>query len=341
MKKKIMAFILAATMALGMTTTVFAATKDDNGNFTDENTITITKWYENPNAGVSPAETIEFKIERTSVTDAAYDITKENMPLPTVSDIEYEEGDAGKVVDYKLRKDITVKLPEYTSVGVYTYTINEVAGYMAGVTYYTDDIKLVVTVIQGEDGKIRVAAVHTEGENEAKTDDFKNVYEAGKLNVKKIVTGNLGDQSKNFEVTVTFTAPEGLTVGAPITYVDDGEEKTIDGDWTESKSVTIDLKHNETVTFTNIPYEVTYTVKESDYTGADGYDEAKYEGSDVTDDKKAEGTLDFSSENVNITNNKESEVDTGINLDSMIYIAILAVAAVGLVGVVARKRTAR
>ena len=50
-----------------------------------------------------------------------------------------------------------MNLPEYTSVGVYTYTLKETDNKTAGVTYYSKDIKLVVTVIQGEDGELRVA----------------------------------------------------------------------------------------------------------------------------------------------------------------------------------------
>ena len=74
--------------------------------------------------------------------------------------------------------EITVALPEYTSVGVYEYTLQEVAGTTAGVAYYGKTIKLVVTVVNGTDGNIRVAAVHTESEDEVKSDKFENTYSA-------------------------------------------------------------------------------------------------------------------------------------------------------------------
>ena len=143
--------------------------------------------------------------------------------------------------------------------------------------------------------------------------------------MNKQVTGNLGDLDKNFNVTVTFTAPEGETVGAPIYYTDNGVEKAITAGWKDTNSVTIDLKHDETVTFSNIPEGVTYTVVEDDYTG-DGYDTAAYVFSD--EGKLVNGAIDGENkDSVVITNNKEAKVDTGIALDSMPYIMILAVVA--------------
>ena len=95
------------------------------------------------------------------------------------------------------------------------------------------------------------------------------------------------------------------------------------------------LKHGETITIANLPYGVTYTVVEDDYTteAKGGYDEASYVWSDETNKK-----IDSETDTVVITNNKGVTVDTGINLDSLPYIMILAVAALGMVGFVAKKR---
>lgn len=331
--KKILSFVLALVMILSLSTVVFAADGDTTTTptYTDMETVTITKWYNNRNNGVSPAETLEFNHTKVGVTNAGVIdaetgavVTIDTMPdLVSVASISFDEGDAGKVINDGDKRDIVVTLPKYEAVGIYTYTINEVAGTMAGVTYHTADIKLVVTVIE-QDGKVRVAAVHTE-ESGDKKDTFTNVYESGSLSVNKQVTGNLGDLDKNFTVTVTFTAPEGETVGAPIYYTDNGQEMTIAANWEDTTSVNIDLKHDETVTFTNIPEGVTYTVIEDDYTG-DGYDEAVYEYSD--DAKLVDTDIDGENkDSVVITNNKEAEVDTGIALDSMPYIMILAVVA--------------
>ena len=114
-------------------------------------------------------------------------------------------------------------------------------------------------------------------------------------------------------------------------------ESTLPANWGDgTASADITLKHGETVTFENIPYDVTYTVVENDYT-ADGYDVASYKmnGIDASD---GSGMIDSAADTVEITNNKGGEVDTGINLDSMPYIMILALVAVCAVVMFARKR---
>ncbi len=334
--KKFLSLALALVLVLSMSTVAFAA-EGEKTTYTDMSTVTLIKEYKLTNTGTtSPAETFGFSgLTCTNVTDAADGVTTTNAPVPTIAGVSYTAGEAG---GENAKKNITISLPEYTSVGIYTYTFTETDGGTAGVTYRSDAITLVVTVIE-QDGKVRVAAVHTEGEGEAKSGEFNNVYSAGSLSVKKTVTGIMGDQQKEFTVKVTFTAPEGDTVREAITYVDGDETKTIAADegWTGYKEVEITLKHDETVTFNNIPYGVTYTVVENNYTAeADGgYDEASYNFDDTN--KK----IDSASENVTITNNKDGEIDTGINMDSMPYILLLAVACMGLFVFISKKRMMR
>lgn len=334
--KKLISIALALVLVLSMSTVAFAAEGKET-TYTDMSTVTLTKEYKLTNAGTtSPAETFAFSaLTCTNVTDAADGVTTSNAPVPTIASVSYTAGEAGSE---NAKKNITITLPTYTSVGIYTYTFTETNGGTAGVTYRSDAITLVVTVIE-QDGKVRVAAVHTEGEGEGKSGEFNNEYSAGSLSVKKTVTGIMGDQQKEFTVKVTFTAPEGDTVREAITYVDGTETKTIAAGegWTGSKEVEITLKHDETVTFTNIPYGVTYTAVENDYTNkADGgYDEASY----VFDDENKK--IDSASENVTITNNKDGDIDTGITMDSMPYILLLAVACMGLFVFISKKRMMR
>ena len=334
--KKILSLALVLVLVLSMSTVAFAAEGEET-TYTDMSTVTLTKEYKLTNADTtSPAETFAFSaLTCTNVTDAADSVTTTNAPVPTIASVSYTAGEAG---GENAKKNITITLPTYTSVGIYTYTFTETDGGTAGVTYRSDAITLVVTVIE-QDGKVRVAAVHTEGEGEAKSGEFNNEYSAGSLSVKKTVTGIMGDQQKEFTVKVTFTAPTGDTVREAITYVDGTETKTIAAGegWTGSKEVEITLKHDETVTFTNIPYGVTYTVVENDYTAeADGgYDAASYNFDD--NNKK----IDTDSESVTITNNKDGKIDTGINMDSMPYILLLAVACMGLFVFISKKRMMR
>ena len=335
--KKLLSLALALVMVLTLSVAVAAQ------EHSDMETVTISVTYNATNSGtVSPAETFAFTIAKTSVTDAADGVTTGNMPVPAVRNVEFAEGDAGNAGS--MTKDVTITLPEYTSVGVYTYTITPTPRTTAGVTYWARPIKLVVTVIQDANNRLRVAAVHTENgyngtaEDGTKSDDISYTYSAGSLAVKKLVTGNLGDRDKEFNVTVTFTAPADKEVKSVISYTD-GTAQTIatsawkEKDGSKQAEVTIALKHNETVTFTNIPYDVTYTVTEADYT-SEGYDEENIVYSDDANKK-----IDSATDTVTITNNKGTGVDTGVVLDSLPYVLLIAVAVVGVVAFTAKKRT--
>ncbi len=328
--KKLISLMLALMLVLSMSTVAFAAGGADT-TYNDVSTVTLTKEYKLTNPGTtSPAEKFTFStLTCTNVTDAAAGVTTQNAPVPTIDSVSYAAGAAGSA---NKTKSITITLPLYTSVGIYTYTFSETDGGTAGVTYRSTPIKLVVTVIE-QNGKVRVAAVHTEEAGGTKSGAFNNEYSAGSLLVKKTVTGIMGDRDKEFTVKVTFTAPAGDTVREAITYVDGNETKTIAAGegWTGSKEVEITLKHNETVTFTNIPYGVTYTVVENNYT-ADGYDAASYSFDDSN--KK----IDSASENVTITNNKGGTPDTGITLDTLPFVLILAVCAGAVVLFVIKRR---
>ena len=406
--KRMIAGVLAAAMVAGMSFSALAAATDSDQTavtYNDEGEVTITKNYEAANksdmhesgeiVNESPAERFEFTIEAGSVTDAASVVNQDNMPIPAVTGIEYEKGDAGKANDKT--KIMTVTLPElsdletakkddngryvqYPSVGVYTYIIKETAEHTAGVSYFDDEITLVVTVIQdadenGDPERLRIAAVHCETpvdknhEGGTKTDKFENVYSAGSLSVKKEVTGNLGDEQQDFTVKVAFTAPAGKIVKSDIFYTDGDEAKVIEaGDgWTgTTEPVEITLKHDETVMFTNIPYGITYSVTEDDYT-SEGYDKAVYSYTGkvyttvnderVTNVVKIEESEEIGNEaayslenmpvdlradcyihEVKITNNRSTAVDTGISLDSLPYILLLAAAVTGLFAAAAKKR---
>lgn len=339
--KKLTAGALALSMMFAMATPAFASSSVNE--YPDMTSVTFTKSYEamNPDT-TSPKEEFKFDIVGVDVTDAAEGVTINTYGMPEVGTVSYEAGEAGSATK---AKKITVNLPRYESVGIYTYKITEKAQGTAGVTYWGNDIILKVTVIE-QSGKFRVAAVHTEdakrdgtydtskGENSTKNDTFRNFYSAGSLSVTKCVTGYLGDRNKKFEVTVTFKAPEGKTVKEAIKYSEGGTEKTIAVDaWKGGKAeVKINLASADAVVFTNIPYDVTYTVVEKDYTTSDGYDPADYY---FTDDSKK---IDSATDGVVITNNKGGTVDTGVILDNAPYILMLAVVAGGAMTLVIKKR---
>lgn len=333
--KKLLSIGLAAMLAFGLATTSFAEEARDVTTPTD-GIVTIHKVYKLENAGTkSPAETFTLEqVDKGVVKDGE---AKTAPDLGTITGAEFAEGAA--TVD-GTTGDITVALPEYTNVGVYEYTLKEVDGKTAGVTYYDKGIKLVVTVVNDNNGKLRIAAVHTESTGEAKSDNFPNTYKAGKLDVSKTVTGNLGDKNKYFEFKVKLTGEKGKTYRD--SYAVTGGSNTKNPSTIKiGEETTFLLKHGETIHIENLPYGVTYTVEEADYTttATGGYDAPKYTYVDNNEkDKQTSDTVDSALEQVTITNNKAGSIDTGVVLNNMPYILVLAVLAAGVAVFIIRKR---
>ena len=339
MKKKLLSLALALALTLSMGTVAFAKGGDgqddnrpsitvDDETYTDIDSVTIKKIYKIENAGTISPEEI-FTVEQIDKKVVKGDATS----VPDLEGITgaYFAKNAATLAGAEA--DITINLPEYTTVGVYEYTLREKAGATAGVTYHTGDIKLVVTVMQGEDGKVRVAGVHTEAEDGEKTGSIENIYKAAGvqsegtgLKIKKTVTGNMADHEKYFTFTVTLNGEAGKTY-ADSYAVKGGTNGSNPTSCTIGTPFEIYLKADETITIENLPYGVTYTVVEDDY---EGYTTS----GEVTDPL----TIDNATEEVIIENHNEGEVDTGVILDSMPYVLMLAVVAVGLVLFFSRKR---
>ena len=318
--EKLLAGVLSIALAMGVS--VMPAFAASGETYADMDSVVIKKNYELANEGTfSPAETFSFDIEADNVTDASDDITPENMPIPTIGTVSYLRGEAGSA---NKTRQIEIQLPKYDSVGVYTYIIHEAAGNSAGVTYYGDAILLRVTVIE-QDGKLRIAAVHTEdpeSTGEGKKDDFDNFYSAGELEVHKDVEGIMGNKEKYFEFTVQLTGEEGKTYqdSYAITGGSYGANPTsIEIKPGETTEATFYLKDDDTIHIENLPYGVEYKVSETPV--------ADY----VTTETGTEGEVDAAVEQANFTNTKGGTVDAGVVLDSAPYLFTLTGAAgVGL-----------
>lgn len=312
----------------------------------------ITKKYTATNDGTSsPAETFTFTAVATKVEDAGVKadgsvITKDDAPKLTIHDAEY--GANGATIDGAPMNLGIAKDKAFPNVGIYYYTVTETPSGNAGVKTHEGAMLLKVFVVYNDAGTaLQEKYVFYNGVDSTgkivgdKGAAIENTYSAGSLAVTKNVTGNLGDKHKKFEVNVTFTAPTGKKVAGDISYVEGGATKTIKpSDW-EHGVVTkkIAVAHGDIVTFTNIPYGVTYTVVEDDYKTSDGYDKAEYEAEDIDTAKGTLATIDTAKETVTITNNKGNDnIDTGVILDNAPYILMLAVVAGGAMTLVIKKR---
>lgn len=318
--EKLLAAVLSVFLAMGVS--VMPAFAASGETYADMDSVVIKKNYELANEETfSPAETFSFDIEADNVTDASDDITPENMPMPTIGTVSYLRGEAGSTTK---TKEIKIDLPEYKSVGVYTYIIHEAAGNSAGVTYYGDAILLRVTVIE-QDGRLRIAAVHTEdpeSTGEGKKDDFDNLYSAGELEVHKDVEGIMGNKDKYFEFRVQLTGEEGKTYQDSYAITGgsyDANPASIKIKPGETTEATFYLKDDDTIHIENLPYGVEYKVSETPV--------ADY----VTTETGTEGEVDEAVERASFTNTKGGTVDAGVVLDSAPYLFTLTGAAgVGL-----------
>lgn len=341
--KKLISLLLALVMVFSFATVAFAEEGDGAGATTTPTTqptaLTFTKNY----VDASGEATSVFPTEELTFTVTA---DKGNPDASLLPAVEAEN----KVTVASNAQQISITFPEYTKVGTYTYTVKENTGSTQGVTYSSAEYTVIVYVTwNGNHTALENKTVVYLGEEKVSGDGLKfdNTYNLGTLKVTKKVTGNLGDQTKKFDVTVNFSSDNAL--GRDFSY-SGSENGTVtlakaEGAEKYTASVALHLKHDDTVTFENIPAGVSYTVTESDYTtgeknGENGYDAASYKLNDggasttaVTGDISA-GETDA----VEITNNKGVKVETGITLDSVPFILILAVCAGAVVLFVVKKR---
>lgn len=323
--KRLFACLLALTMMLGLSATAFAAETAGKVQ-TPENggTVKFGKEYKLVGEGISPAETFEFNIAKAGVENGGVDA--ENQGTPTVGTAVYAQNEATTAGN---RKEITVQLPTYTSVGVYSYTITEKTGTTAGVTYDSTPVTMKVTAVDNN-GTIEIAAVSFTKAGKKLADNeaaFNNTYTANKLSISKTVAGNLGDKSKYFDFTVTLTGEEGKTYTLPATITGGSDGSGKEENVEIGGTTTFKLKHGDTITIENLPAGVSYKVEEatpSDYT------------MNATD---KEGTMDAEAKTAAFTNTKTGEIDTGVYLDNLPYIlAFAGVLAIAAVFIVRRRR---
>lgn len=333
--KKLLALALTLVMVLSLSVTAFAAAANQDARF--------DVIYKLENEGTtSPAETFTFTFSNGIVADAAEGVSAPAIPSVTVDFAEGEATAAGEI------KQVTVPLSRITwpSVGVYTYDVKQTVGTQAGVAYDSKTLRMKVTVALDNDDQYYVAFVTTtledpdgNGQTDVKSGSFENTYSAGSLAVTKNVTGNMGDRNQYFKITVTLTGEAGKTYA--LSYPVSGGSKLVNGT-VDAAASTISvgtptdfyLKHGETFTIANLPYGVTYTVVEDNYQDEGYTTTTKY--SDDTNKK-----IDTATDTVTITNNKSATVDTGIALDSLPYVLLLAVSVMGIAAFVMKKRAER
>ncbi len=330
--KKVFAVLLALVLCLSLGVTAFAADGESAAPSCTHDPITLSKAYtlNGEETELVPEETLSFEVTP--------DASNPDTSTITVAD-----------VDTASSQDIILEFPTYTKMGVYKYTVAEVAGDTLGVTYDDAEITVVVTVVNEKagDGSVDVLKAYVnifdeEGEKLKEEGEdptgaaFTNDYGVWQMTVTKTVSGNLSSNTKLFTIHVTFTGGE--KAGSGIDYeLPDGTTGTLTFSADGEASLDIQLKHDDTATFTNIPAGVSYTVEE-DSQHLEG-DLNSDEGYTVTYENETGEEVEAGSEvEVAVKNEKKTEIQTGIFLDSLPYILIAAAVVAALVIMVIRKR---
>ena len=203
------------------------------------------------------------------------------------------------------------------------------------------------TLVDGAEG-VTAGSVTMNKEHSNQSITFSNFYEKNTADVTltKHVTGLMGDTHKEFAFRIT-----GLDSMENVMIAKDGAETAVTQEFT--------LKHNETVTLKNVPMGTVFAVVET--LNADSGYETKATGHDtpVTDasrtfyyklvlkdgqqvlmacDANGNNEKEQNELAITVTNHCTLKPDTGVLLDTLPYIVILAVVAGGVALLMLRKR---
>lgn len=294
---------------------------------------------------------------RVTVTKKFYGLTEDEAKtvVKNTGFISYGQGTAGKALTaVNFSSDNFVRGTDdngasYISVS-YVFDVSDVAPNR-NYTYYfvEEDSKAQVngyhlkqTFVDDEIGTSGSVTVNKENSNRSIT--FSNFYEktTADVTISKIVTGLMGDTHKDFAFRITGLEGKGVTL------------ENNNGDLSN-----FTLTHNGSVTLKNVPMGTVFAVVEtlgvdSGYeTKATGYDTAVTDADRtfyyklvLKDGQQVLMACDANGNNekeqnelaITVTNHCTLFPDTGVLLDTLPYIVILAVVAGGVALLMLRKR---
>ena len=128
----------------------------------------------------------------------------------------------------------------------------------------------------------------------------------------------------NLAMTWTSSTDAEKANACPVTELKAGEPATMQ----------ITIGHEETISFQNVPQGVKVKIEETQQDGKGGLNfyTPEYTNQEITVGETAQV--------MEIVNTKTTEIPTGVQLDSIPYIVLLAVAVLGVVGFIVKRRMA-
>lgn len=367
MFKKVLAVVAAGAMTMGMAMPTFAA---DEGKNTD---AWITKTY---NTEVGKAETFSFTATQNTKGTGLVE-TAANVTIPDISFTTAQTGttkqrakvnfptytEAGKY-EYTVKE--TAAAPAITD-GEHQKMIMSQAEYTMDVYVINGDNGLEISNIivnKTKDDKGTAATGKVDISNTDKNGfNFTNTYvqEAGtgidptnpdptydtdgSLNVTKKINANGGtvDADKEFNFTATFTFPTGTDANT-LDGVKDANGHIIT--LNENGTYTFKLKANKNMKFTGVPVGTKISVTESatpNYKGSavsvfNGQSQTKVEASKYNVAFTVTNTLGQKQNKVDVTNTYDYVPTTGIIMNTLPYVLMIALCGAALMAFVAFKR---
>ena len=352
--KKLFAGVVAAAMIATMSFPAFAESTNIGGNVkvgqgAPGDVLTIAKTY-TVNGGSFNSDNVNLELvafeanDYVRVTDSSItDEAAEQLRPTFTANSNATKDDAS----------ITMTLPRYEKVGIYTYQVKEVDGGTLGMTYdattYTLQVRVANKMVNGKidpsGEKVCYVTMKADGTKES---SVKNTYNSSNLTISKNVEGNMGDRSTDtkFNFKVTLEVPEGKTLRSTITGTNNAAVV-----WNEDKTVgtvTFQLSHGESFTLMNLPYDIDYTVDEMSGTTALKQGDKIYNTYQVSYDDHKAGTIGSGEGKIaptegvistEVTNTwGDDTIDTGVILDNAPYMLMLAVVAGAAMTLVIKKR---
>lgn len=331
--KKCKVFLTSAMLiaAVAGASTVRAADVDVNGSV-----VKITKSVDLTDDKVlMPKTSFDFVVEPVTVAPGT---VKEgltvysgvNLPQSTFS-VKYTNDDKIKNKEKEVQVDFAdVK---FDKPGIYRYSVAEVKGQTKGVTYDETKYQLDVYVYYDEGAGKNIAKYVVPSEKDStnkKPIQFNNKLKTTSLTVNKIVTGNAGERDREFDFTLDLIPNAEFEKGKTLTFTKQGKDKTkTDVVATIGEPTNFKLKDGESLTFDKLPIGISYKVNE---TKVEGYTTS----AKLTDGKKDAATYTLGTEQksdetadvIDVTNNKEGIIPTGV-VNTIAPFAALAIVAIG------------
>lgn len=265
----------------------------------------------------NPAESLTYTVSDQSVTSAETTVA----PALTVGTAEYAEDAAGA-------RSISLTFADCTTPGIYSYTLTPALtpNNEAGIEFAGEVLTVTYTVYYNEDGEL-ASAVAVKNAQDLKLSSDTPIaieYRSGKLSVQKSVLGNLGDKTKEFDITVTLVAADGKAYGSSA-YAVEGQADNAASIAVGTPTI-FHLHDGETVLIADLPDGMTYTVSE---TVPRGYTNT------ISSTPAIEAA---ETRQVTVENTKQGDIDTGVFLNNAPYIAILGGVAAAAIVVAIRRR---